>query len=332
MAEEIKYMGSTKKEIWDAYKETKAELTKLKANEPVSTTERANKDAVSSAVKNASGIDTSTIETVLTKLVEGVVGLKKEYDDLVTAIGAKKAELKEVHGIEVSANDLAALAAVKEKLIADKDEEAKKIIADAEEKKKEADEYYRDTIKKTNEEAEKITEKQDIERAREEEQYNYDTTRNRRKDADKVADELELKSKSLDQREKEVGEREKIANEKDSKIDELSRKIENLEKSIQDKIDEAFTNGEEKAKKSAQFQANMVKSHTDAEAKIAQSTIANLEAKVVDLEKQINRANEAVLSANEKVATMAQAALKAQGDAATISEVSKIAAGSNKSK
>ena len=45
MLKEIKYVGSSKKEIYDAYLEAKTELAELKSKEPVSTVEKAKKDA-----------------------------------------------------------------------------------------------------------------------------------------------------------------------------------------------------------------------------------------------------------------------------------------------
>ena len=330
---EVKYMGSSKNDVWKALKEAKAEIAELKAGEPVSTTDISRKEATKKSINNATEIDVGLVGEVLKKLVEGITGFKTEYDDLAVALTAKKTELKDVHDIEVSANDLAALIDTKGKLISDRKEEAEKIIADANEKKEEVDKYYLDTVVKANKEADEITNKKSVERERLEEQYNYNTSRKNQIAEDGVSDELKEKSKSLDQREKEVGERENFADEKDSKNKELTEKVETLEKSIQGKVDSAFTEGEEKAKKGAQFQTSMVKAHTDADAKIAKSTIENLQEKVADLEKQIIQSNIDVSNANERVAAMAQSALAAQADAATVSEVTKIAAGaSNKSR
>lgn len=328
--DEVKYMGSSKNDIWKAYKEKKAELAELKAGEPVSTTTLAQKEAAKKSITNATEIDVDLVGEVLKKLVEGITGFKTEYDDLTVALATKKVELKDVHDIEVSANDLAALIDTKEKLISDRKEEAEKIIADANEIKEEANKYHSDTISKTNVEAHEIADKKSIERERLEEQYNYDTSRKRQIDDDSVTDELKEKSKSLNEREKDIGERENLADEKDGKIQELTVKVEDLENSIQGKVDVAYEEGEAKAKKSAQVQTNIIKSHTDADAKIAQATIVNLQEKVGSLEEQITEANRKVFNASEQVAAMAQSALKAQGDAATISKVSEIAAGSQK--
>ena len=52
--------------------------------------------------------------------------------------------------------------------------------------------------------------------------------------------------------------------------------------------------------------------------------------KVTDLTSQLTRANEMIAGANDQVADMAKSALQAQADAATVSKVSEIAAGSSK--
>lgn len=327
MSEDLKYMGSTKKELWDAYKELKIKLAEFKAGEPVSTVAKALKEKVGTSIENATKIDVDSVENTLTGLVEGINSFKSQYDDLITAINAKKAELKEVHAIEVSANDLVALAAVKEQMIKDKEEEAERINTKIEKIREDADSFYSETINKAKEDALKIQEDKKRIRTREEEEYTYKTERNRRQASDMVNDELNEKSKSLDKRETEIKEREDMADDLNKKVEELTNRITDLEKSTQAKVDEALSIGEEKAKKSAQFQANMVKSHTDANTKIADAKIENLEEKVDALEAQIAEANKSVSDANEKVTSMAQSSLRAHGDAATIAEVSKIAAG-----
>jgi len=331
MSEELKYMGSTKNDIWKAYKAKVIELEELKA-EPVSTTEKAKKEATTHAISIATNIDTSTIEQDLEKHVQGLKTLKAQYDELITAIEAKTAELKEVHDIEVCANDLAALAAVKEQMVQEADKRAEEIITKAEETKNEAEKYSQETLEKTRNDLNEIRDKDRTEREREQEEYDYKTARTRQKAFDTVKDELEKLQNSLDERVSSVEEREKLADEKDTKINELTTIVDTLKKECQEKEDAAFSKGEEKAKKSAQFQANMVKAHTDADTKIAQATIDNLTEKVKKLEEQIEKANERVNYANVQVAEMAQSALKAQGDVKTIGEISKIAAGGGQKK
>jgi len=296
-------------------------------NQPVSTTDKAQREKIAGSIKNASQVQIGTIEGVLEGLVKDIQTCKAQYDDLVTAITAKKEELKEVHDIEISANDLAALAAAQEKLIADKKEEAENISLMAKKIKEEADEYHEEKIDETHNQMEALKVETEKKRNRNEEEYIYNTLRKHQIEEDRVTDALSEKLKSLDEREKTIQEREAIAEEKDQKIEELTNKIADDESKIQIRIDEAFNAGKEKAERSAKFAASMVKASTDANAKIAESTIENLKLKVLDLEKQVEQLNFHIVDANTKIAEMAQSALKAKADAATISEVSKIAAG-----
>ena len=125
----MQFLGSTKKEIWDAYKETKAELDNYK--KPESTVAKAKEDAIKEAVFATDSIQIDSLTSILSTITESISNFKKQYDDLIVAIQSKKEELKEIHGIEVSANDLAALAATKEQLIIDSDKNAQEIRENA---------------------------------------------------------------------------------------------------------------------------------------------------------------------------------------------------------
>ena len=314
----MNYVSSTKKEIWDAYKAAKDQLEAL-AKPTENTVEKAKTVQTAKAIESSNSIDIESVETSLTVLVTKIAELKSQYDDIITAITAKKNELKEVHEIEASANDLAALITAKEKLI----EMSAKA---AEEKKKEADDYYNDKVAAANE----FTKLTALNHKREEEEYIYNTTRQRKRDEDAVADALELKKRSLDDREKAVAEREALADENEKKVTDLQKKYEDLEKSVNAEIAAAVQTAKDGTQKSAQIAANILKANTDADMRIATAKIETLEAKVVELQKQLDKANELVAKANTQVSDMAQSALKAQGDVNTISKVSEIAAGSQK--
>jgi chromosome segregation ATPase len=261
-------------------------------------------------------MDISAIDGVLSTLVGQITDLKSQYEDIITAIEAKKVELKDVHGIEVSANDLAALAAVKEKLVTDADEKAKEI-------RKSADTYYEEIIEKSSDKKNDL----EVSRRRELEVYSYETDRKRSMSDDAVDDALRTKLKSLNTRQEELEARESDVESQEAEVAELNDKIVKLETSIEVKVEAAATSAKEKAERSAMFASNMSKANGAADAKIAESTINSLEEKVEDLQLQLSKADKSVINANEQLAAMAKSALGAQGDAATIAEVSKIAAG-----
>ena len=314
----MNYVSSTKKEIWDAYKAAKEQLEAL-AKPAENTVEKAKVAQTERAIESSNSIEIESVETSLTVLVTKIAELKSQYDDVIAAITAKKNELKEVHDIEVSANDLAALIAAKEKLI----ETSTKA---AEETKKNADDYYNEKVASANEFAKLAA----LNHKREEEEYTYNTARQRKRDDDAVADSLEMKKRSLDDREKAVAERESLADENEKKVTDLQKKYDDLEKSVSAEIATAVQAAKDGAQKSAQIAANILKASTDADMRIATVKIETLEAKVVELQKQLDKANELVAKANTQVSDMAQSALKAQGDVNTISKVSEIAAGSQK--
>lgn len=314
-------MGSTKKDIWDAYKKIKEELDAAPKDEVISTTAKAKEDQILNGIATANGVNVNTIENVLENLVLETTKLKSQYDDLLIAIDTKKTELKEVHNIEVSANDLAALAATKQKLIEDTQTRADEI-------KNSAVEYKNSIIA----EADAINEEENLNRIREEELYEYNLKRARAKKEDEIEDFLNSKKRSLDGREESLLIRENEIKNSEDKIKTLEESISVLEATTQDKINTAVEQAVDSAKRSNQFQANMVKAHTDANEKILNSTIASLETKVEELQAALDKANTSVENASIRVSDMAQSALNAQGDAATISKVSEIAAGSNNKK
>jgi hypothetical protein len=312
---DIKFAGSTKNDLWAAYKEMKAELEAASSG-PVSTTAKAKEAQITTSIASANGMDVNAIDGTLSHLVDQISGFKGQYDDIVEAIDAKKAELKEVHGIEVTANDLAALAAIKEKMVQDAADRAETVRDDA-------DAYYEEKMK--------IAKEYDLatkrSRVREEEEYNYDQKRKRAQSEDALTDALRTKAKSLDARQEELEAREDVVENQEAEVAELNEKIVKIEASVEAKVEAAATSGKEKAERSAMFASNMSKANGAADAKIAESTITSLEEKVVDLQQQLSKADTAVINANEQLAAMAKSALGAQGDAATIAEVSKIAAG-----
>lgn len=326
---EVKYTNS-KSDIWNAYKEVKDLLDKAQASAPKTTVEVAKEAKVEKAVKTASTIKVDDIAEAVGTLLTTIESGKGQYDEIVEAIEAKKAELQDILGLEAEANSLVAIVETKNKLVADKTAEAEDIIADAKER---ATNIIADAKEKESEVLASIAETKAEtakERARDEEEYNYNFARKKKEDVDSLQDFLDGKIKVVNDREDAVAEREAIADELDAKVESLVKEIETLNATTQDKIDEAV----EKAKKGAEQSANIAKAMDkkthEAEKSILEARIITLEEKVSDLTVQLDKANEAVAEAQRKVANIATSALQAQADAATVTEVSKIAANGGK--
>ena len=103
-------VGKSATKIWDAYQEV---LTELNGgpSDPQTTVAVAKEVKVKKAVSVSESINVEGIKATTFSLLQSVSEAKEAYDEIQTAIDAKKAELKDVHVIEVEANALVALVA-----------------------------------------------------------------------------------------------------------------------------------------------------------------------------------------------------------------------------
>jgi chromosome segregation ATPase len=340
---EIKYMGSTKKDIWDAYKALKKEVdAKQSASKVTTTTSAAEEAKLTKAVAHAGEVNMDAVSATIQEFIEKVGEVKEQYSSILTAIDAKKKELQEIHDLEAEANSLITVVATKDKLVAEKTEQAQKVVAEAKEEAEtiltEAQDRAVKITESAHEDAQKIRdeiaeEKAQTEkmRAREQEEYAYDFNRKKKADEDTLKDELDAKVKVIVEREEAVAEREAKADELDKKVADLTAEIESINKNIDNKIEKAVAEAKEKADKSASIAKAMLSKDYDAQISIKDARIETLEEKVKELAEQLAKAQAQVSDANNKVSEMAKSALKAQADADTITRVSEIAAsGSNK--
>ena len=319
----VKFTDS-KSDIWAELKAVKAQLDAA-PKAPVTTTEVAETTKVSKAVAVASAVSVDVVEQAVTALVSKVAEAKDQYNSIVTAIDAKKVELKDILDIEVEANTLVAIVATKEQLVAKKDAEAIALIESAKERAIE----IADEIKARRAEAEEsirsinATAKQA--REREQEEYTYNFARTKKSQIDAHNDEINAKNKVLDEREASIASREATVKVLDAEILDL--------KSM---MDVRVAKAEAEAKKSAESSANLVKlmviKEHEAQVSIKDARIATLEEKVTELMAQLTKAQDQVIAAHGKVTDMAQSAFQAQGDAATITRVSELAVSSGNKK
>lgn len=338
---EVKYMGSTKKEIWDAYKALKQEVdAKQSASKVTTTTSAAEEAKRTEAVSTAGEVNMDAVSSTIQDFVAKVGEVKEQYSSILTAIEAKKKELKDIHDLEVEANSLITVVAAKDKLVAEKTELAQKVVADAKDEAEtlltEAKEKAAKLTDSALEEARKIRddiaeEKAQTEkmRAREQEEYAYEFNRKKKADIDTLQDELDAKVKLIVEREEAVSEREAKADELDKKVADLTAEIETLNANIEKKIEEAVKEAKDKADKSAGIAKAMLSKDYDAKISIKDARIETLEEKAEELAEQLAKAQAQVSNANDKVSEMAKSALKAQADADTITRVSEIAASGN---
>jgi len=320
---DVKFTDS-KSEIWAEYKAVKAQLDAA-PKAPVTTTEVAETTKATKAVAVASSVNVDVVEKAVNELVAKVSDTKEQYSSIVTAIDAKKKELKEILDLEVEANSLVALITTKDQLVAKKDAEAEALIEnakaraleiadEAKARRTEAEEYIRN-LNATSKQA----------RDRENEEYVYNFARKKKAELDAHNDDIASKYKVLDEREATIATRESTVKALDTEIAELKATM-----------DVRVAKAEADAKRSAEASANIVKSMLvkDHESSVAikDARIATLEEKVADLTAQLAKAQDQVVSAHEKVTEMAKGAFQAQGDSATITRVAEMAVSSGNKK
>lgn len=323
-------VGKKNTQIWEAYQEV---LEELRAKESVpDTTAVAKAERLAHAVETAEKIEVDPVVASVETMVEGLLRAKDTFDELKTAIDAKKEELERVHRIEAEANSLAALIAIKDGLVSERTERAAAILQDA---KDEAEKILLEA-KESMDTLRKEFDLQLAEDARQQrrrtEEWEYSFERKRREQLDSVQDEIDAKLKALAAREEEVSEREALADKLLAEVDDLKDRLEAAEEKTLARIAAAVEEAKDKAEKSAQIQKSFAEKQLKAEIGVLMTKNENLQELVGDLRQRLDRAENQVQAANDRVSTMATNALKAGADAATVARVSEIAAGAGSKK
>lgn len=301
MAEkEVKFMGSTKKQIWDAYKDV---LQKLNSYEkPLSTIEAAKKREDDDAVHVANSTDCISLTNNLSGMIESINQANETLLRINRAIVVKTKELKEIHGIEAEANSAAAFAAAQEQYLQERDQHLSEL-----------QEEFNEAL-----EERKKSEEQRVE----EWEYNF---RIKKRDAqDKLNQQMNQQIEEITKREKEIGDAENV-------IKELKSEVSLLEYEMENKVKDAVEKVKKDAEKSAAISASIVKSKHESDMAIKDEINNSLKYKIQDMGRVIDQQKEQIAQMQAQINNMATAALKAQGDAATINRVAEVvASGGNK--
>jgi DNA repair exonuclease SbcCD ATPase subunit len=322
-------VGKKTKVIWENYKEV---LDELKATETgvQNTVVAAKKEKTAKAVSTAKNVNVQTIESTVQALVDSLTNAKAEFNDVEAAIEAKKAELQEIHQLEVEANALVAVVATKDKLVAERQETAKKTLDDAAEKAQEVQQEAETKVAEMLRAAKEADGKAVVARKRQEEEWEYNFSRLKKERLDRLQDDLNAKIKVVEEREEEVTNREAKAKELDTEVTNLKDQIQQLEAATEQKVVAAVEKAKAGVAQSNAIAKAMDKKGHEAEMSIVNAKVASLEATVTDLNKRLEKANRDVQTANEKVAEMAQKALQAGADAKTVAELHRVTALGNK--
>ena len=322
MSKEVVYTDS-KPEIWKAYKEVVSKLDEVK---PVtSTTESASIETVKKAVSVSNLFD----EKSITACIDSLQFMRTNYNSLAIAINEKTKVLQDVYDVEVSANSLAALAKVKEDLIADSQLKADEII----ERAKATSESLTNSASviannvRAEIKAERETEK--LNREREKDIYEYDFSRMRTKRMNELKDEIEEQNRLMYAREAELNIREATLAEKDQVIKDLTGKIEYLKQISKAEVAVAVEDAVAKAKKSADISKGFSDREHQSDIRIKDAKIESLEDKIKDMSEQLKSANDRIAESTASISGLAQSALNAQANAKTITEVAKMTQSKN---
>lgn len=262
---------------------------------------------VPSTIQSLQSNISSTFNNILSDLDEK----RNALNDVEEAINIKKQELHELYEIENEAGSLAALIEAHKKTMSELEDEydqKEKELQDA------LDSAEKDFEKKQNEWKEQLTEmkRQDSQlRSREMEEYKYGFERNKKIELDALQDQIDAQKKK-------AAEREAVLSQREAAIEDLENQIKTLETRLQTETAEAADKAKKDAQRSAAIEKNFLEKDHKAEINSLQAKLEAVTDRVHDLVAQNEKLQNHLDAANQKVQTIAAAALESQGNARTI--------------
>jgi len=265
----------------------------------------------------------------LSEVSEELVGEANKLKEIKQAIEIEKANLEELHDIQLSADTLSSLVQEHE----EKRQAFETEIKDREEKFSLEMEQQRTAWIREEDEHEQARKERDAElkklRQREEEEYKYNLAVQRKKEKDVYEEEKKALMANLEEirtkQEKELAEREAAIAEKEKQFFELAKKVELFPAELSKAVKEAENAAYKKVSEDAKIQAQLVAKEVDAESRVAELKIKTLETTAKEQEKRLQRFMEELTEANEKVQNIAVKAIEGASGARTLSAVGEIA-------
>jgi hypothetical protein len=296
---------NTKQEILDAYE---GAVSKIKA------LESGKLDPIKEAgIKRA--------ETTLSRAeiisAEDVVNPKviEDYNTMKEAIKIAEDNLKEIYGIEKTAQTLAALINAQSEKRTDFDAELKAKRTDAE---TEVDAMF-DKIceSKATWELELKNARLSTEQARkrEEEDFKYNLTRARKLDNDKWEDEKKSRESIVSNRETAATTREEQVLERETTLSVLEGKVTQIPTLVKEAADAAYEEGKKAASKDFGFEKRAIEGNFKSEKAILDNKIINLEESVARMTKELELNRIELTAARNEVKEIATKTVEASGNA-----------------
>jgi hypothetical protein len=241
------------------------------------------------------------VESCLVNAAAVITDGLNNYDEVKAAIEAKKAELKELYGVE---NELLNLSVIlnSQDAVRVKFEESKAAVrTEIDELQAKFDALETDYINKES------TLKNDLndKRKKEEAEYKYNLERSRKIDQDTWNDKKAAFEKEIDAKADAMDAREQAIEAKAEYIAELEAKVASIPTLVADAADKAAKDAETSAKKSFGFESQMLKKDADAAAKLSEATINTLKATVERLEAENKSLNDKLTNAYSEIKDMA---------------------------
>lgn len=336
-------MGSTKKELFEAYETMKQNLEKkehelLNAEETRKQAEKtaalaqARKETENDPVKRIHDLRVS-LGKELFRLAEVFEEEMNTFKSVSLAVAEKQQELKALYDIEAVAADLAVLiAAQNEQKKCFEEEKQEKKSAFEQEMKSARDEFEREKAERLSawqktvaeHDAEAAAAEQQLERnrQREAEDYDYNLNREREQRRNQLNDELRKLEKELEQkrgsfeaavtkRDGELTQRETAVAEREKVIAELQAEVEAFPGEKELAVNQAVAGNTERLKADFNAQQALNKATADGEKRVLQGRIEALEKLVESQNAQLDKLSSQQENAYQKVQDIANRAVEA---------------------
>jgi uncharacterized coiled-coil protein SlyX len=319
-------LRDSKQTIFDALQVTKKELDTLKTTRLDPAAELVTKN-MAATVKRA--------EEVITKDILNPT-IIDDYKAVMSAIAAKKTELKDLFGLSEELMDMATALNAHKALVAELDE-------DRAAKEEEYDEMIEskeimlkesiNNLQKTISDAKAVweTEKKEYEanlkkeRDREKADYTYNLNRERQLANDKWADEKAAREKELRDRENQVEDREVYIAEQEDEIAELKAKVADIPNQITAAVEKTAADAKKSFEASKAIEINYIKKDNENQLKVLQyqidtlnKTVTAKDAEIIDLKAKLD-------ASYDKIQTMATKTVESAGNSRMVDQMRSIA-------
>lgn len=275
---------STKAQIYEAYNEALKEIESMKAMMNDSPAEKAKAEALEASLHNAE----TAAENTANVFNESII---KQYNDLKIAIDTYEKRLKDMYGVEVKAEAMAAMINA---------HKVKKAELDSEFTQKKADLDTQLIVKKSEVGAEMVSLANALQKAkdqmdeaereyknnldkirkREAEEYEYDLKIARKKDANEWEEEKTRREVVIELKENDVIVREEALAKREDQIAEMEAKINAIPDMIKDAEDKAAKKAKEKADAAHLFEKRALEKESEHNKTLADEKIKTLENQV----------------------------------------------------